>query len=332
MMPIRELPGVGQQISLLGLGSYETLCYLEYQEIVRLVTTAAEAGVTLFDVAHYRRAPHTEVVLTRALQDAGLQREDYVLVTKVWGRDDTSMAEQLQESLFRLGTDHVDGVLCYGPRWDIGDPVAQAQETAGLVQSGLARWWGGLNWSATDLVTAQQSLQRQSLPQPVLMQMKYNFARKNIVESPEYQRIWAEGQILLQASDSLEGGVLAGKVNSERVLGRDPGGVRSQIQDRIPDLRKVAAEFDLSLAQLAVVFAASFEHAGNVLVGSSKPSQLTENAQAVARAAEVGADVRTRLAELEIVGHTLDVPPGTVVAPGQSPYQDDAQAGVRAQA
>src|SRR5699024_4441162 len=73
MMPIRELPGVGQQISLLGLGSYETLCYLEYQEIVRLVTTAAEAGVTLFDVAHYRRAPHTEVVLTRALQDAGLQ-------------------------------------------------------------------------------------------------------------------------------------------------------------------------------------------------------------------------------------------------------------------
>lgn len=315
-----QLPNTDQRVSALGLGSYETLCYLEYRDIVELVSTAFELGITLFDVAHYRRAPHTEVVLMRALADAGIKRDDFVLVTKVFGRDDQDMATQLEESLQRLGTDRVDGVLCYGPRWDIGDAESHAVEVADLVSSGRARWWGGLNWSAADITAGVNGLLNRGAPRPVMMQMKYNFARRSIVESDEYMEAWRTLGLVLQASDSLEGGVIAGKGDSDRVLGRDPGGIREQIKAHLPELRQVASEFGVTLAELAVIFAAGFEHTGTVLVGASRPDQLRQNVRAIERVAELSGAVRERLESLEITGHRLDVPPGTVLTPDTDPY------------
>lgn len=324
-MQYNKLRHVDRPVSALGMGSYETLCYLEYRDIVSLVENAIEMGINLFDVAHYPRAPHTEIILMRALADAGLSRDDYVLVTKVWGRDDRSMSEQLDESLFRLGTDHVDGVLCYGPRWDIGDPTVQATEASNLVANGKASWWGGLNWSASDISTGVAALTEKEQPEPVMMQMKYNFARRNVVESPEYLKVWQELGLVLQASDSLEGGILAAKGSTSRVLGRDPGGIRQRIHDLVPELQDIATEFDVSPAQLALIYAASFEYTGNVLVGASTPKQLRQNAEAIDLVQKIGMNVRDRLNQIQVEGHRLDLPPGTVVAEEDSPYATEVK-------
>jgi len=307
----RQIGTSGLNASVLSLGSYQTYSRMEYRDIVNLVRRAADLGINLFDVAHYRTAPHTEVVLARALRDAGLKRDQIMIMDKVWwyDGDDPTLERQLDELLFRLDTDYLDVVMCYGMRPGRDDPAQTARLNAGFVTSGRARAWGGLNWSAKDLRIAYDTCKAEGLPTPQIVQLKYNIARRHIVESPEYTALRAETGISIHASDSLEGGILAGNLVRERVLGRDPGNVREDIIALVPRLAEVARRFDCTMAQMAIVFCLSNPQTASLLFGASRIGQLEDNVGAVAVLEKHGPAIREALADFGVAGHEFDLPP-----------------------
>jgi len=307
----RQIGTSDLKTSVLSLGSYQTYSRMEYRDVVNLVRRAAELGINLFDVAHYRTAPHTEVVLARALRDAGLKRDQIMIMDKVWwyDNDEPTLEHQLDELLFRLDTDYLDVIMCYGMRPGRDDPAATARLNAGFVTSGKARAWGGLNWSAKDLRIAHETCVAEGLPTPEIVQLKYNIARRHIVESDEYTRLRAETGISIHASDSLEGGILAGSLVRERVLGRDPGNVREEIIALVPKLREVAEGFGCSMAQLAIAFCIANPQTASLLFGASRIGQLEDNVGAVALVEKHGEAIVAALAGFGVAGHDFDLPP-----------------------
>jgi aryl-alcohol dehydrogenase-like predicted oxidoreductase len=106
-IPRRQLGKTGAQVSAIGLGGSHLGSMKDEAEAVRVVHAAIDAGVTFFDNAWEYHDGKSEEVLGRAL--AG-KRDKVFLMTKVCthGRGaDVAMA-QLEESLRRLGTDHLD--------------------------------------------------------------------------------------------------------------------------------------------------------------------------------------------------------------------------------
>lgn len=120
-MHYRPLGETGLQVSVLGYGAaglgnvYGTI---DVQEGRRAVRTALDLGVNIIDVSPYYGRTLAESVLGEAL--AGVDRDAYVLATKV-GRYDLAefdfradrVRRSVDESLARLGTDHIDLIQCH---------------------------------------------------------------------------------------------------------------------------------------------------------------------------------------------------------------------------
>jgi len=106
-IPRKPLGRTGEQVSILGLGGYHLGTVRSVQEAVRLVHEAVDAGVTFLDNAWEYNQGRSEEWMGRALQG---RRDKVFLMTKVCthGRDKKVAMRQLEESLRRLRTDHLD--------------------------------------------------------------------------------------------------------------------------------------------------------------------------------------------------------------------------------
>ena len=106
-IPRKPFGRTGEQISIIGLGGYHLGTMRSLDDAVRLVQEAVDAGVTFFDNAWEYNDHRSEEWMGRALQG---QRDKVFLMTKVCthGRDKKVAMQQLEESLKRLRTDHLD--------------------------------------------------------------------------------------------------------------------------------------------------------------------------------------------------------------------------------
>lgn len=94
-------------VSALGLGGYHLGEVTSAREATRIVHAAIDAGITFMDNAWEYHAGESEVRMGRAIAD---RRERVFLMTKVCthGRDARVAMRQLDDSLRRLRTDHLD--------------------------------------------------------------------------------------------------------------------------------------------------------------------------------------------------------------------------------
>ena len=106
-IPRRPLGRTGEQVSIIGLGGYHLGTLRSSDEAVRLVHEAVDSGVTFFDNAWEYNDHRSEEWMGLGLQD---RRDKVFLMTKVCthGRDKKVAMQQLEESLQRLRTDHLD--------------------------------------------------------------------------------------------------------------------------------------------------------------------------------------------------------------------------------
>jgi aryl-alcohol dehydrogenase-like predicted oxidoreductase len=106
-IPRRALGQTGAQVSVLGLGGSHLGGMKDETEARRVIDAAIDAGINFFDNAWEYHDGKSEEVLGRAL--AG-KRDQVVLMTKVCthGRKADVAMKQLEDSLRRLGTDHLD--------------------------------------------------------------------------------------------------------------------------------------------------------------------------------------------------------------------------------
>src|SRR6201994_3283780 len=105
-MIYRELGRTGERVSAIGMGGYHIGKQQDPDESIRLLRTAIDRGITFLDNCWDYNDGISEVRMGKALADG--YRNKVFLMTKIDGRTKKSCADQIDESLLRLKTDHVD--------------------------------------------------------------------------------------------------------------------------------------------------------------------------------------------------------------------------------
>ncbi len=106
-MIYRTLGGTGERVSALGFGGYHLgKPGLEEQQSIQLARQAIDRGITFLDNCWDYNGGVSEIRMGKAL--AGSYRNKAFLMSKIDGRTKAAAAEQIDQSLQRLQTDHVD--------------------------------------------------------------------------------------------------------------------------------------------------------------------------------------------------------------------------------
>jgi aryl-alcohol dehydrogenase-like predicted oxidoreductase len=106
-MPMRPLGSTGEKVSCLGLGgSHIGKPKLSDDEAVKIIRSAIDRGLTFMDNSWDYNDGASEVRMGKALRD-GYRQKAFVM-TKIDGRTKDAAAKQIDESLKRLQTDHLD--------------------------------------------------------------------------------------------------------------------------------------------------------------------------------------------------------------------------------
>jgi aryl-alcohol dehydrogenase-like predicted oxidoreductase len=128
-MTYRTLGRTGERVSMMGLGGYHIGVQKDEQESIRIIRTAIDNGVNFLDNCWDYNGGESEVRMGKALRDGYRQR--VFLMTKIDGRTRKAATEQLEESLRRLQTDHID-LLQFHEIIRMGDPEKVFAPGAGM--------------------------------------------------------------------------------------------------------------------------------------------------------------------------------------------------------
>ncbi len=104
-MIYRQLGRTGEKVSLVGVGGSHLGAPSE-EEAIRIVRSALDRGINFLDNCWDYNGGKSEERMGKALRDG--YRDKAFLMTKIDGRDKATAARQIDESLTRLGTDHLD--------------------------------------------------------------------------------------------------------------------------------------------------------------------------------------------------------------------------------
>src|ERR1700724_158709 len=104
--PTRTLGRTGEKVSIVGLGGYHVGMQSDEQESIRIIRTALDGGINFLDNCWDYNDGQSEVRMGKALRDG--YRQHAFLMTKIDGRTKKAAAQQIDESLRRLQTDHID--------------------------------------------------------------------------------------------------------------------------------------------------------------------------------------------------------------------------------
>ena len=106
-IPSRILGHTGEKVSLVGIGgAHIGLGSVSDDLATQIIRTALDSGVNFLDNSWDYNGGRSEIRMGNALKDG--YRQKAFLMTKVDGRTAKAATQQLDESLSRLHTDHVD--------------------------------------------------------------------------------------------------------------------------------------------------------------------------------------------------------------------------------
>jgi uncharacterized protein len=105
-VPKRPLGRTGVEVSCIGLGGYHMGSPAQEAESIRLVRSAVDRGITFLDNCWDYHGGESERRAGKALRDGYRQRA--FLMSKIDGHTRAAAARQIDESLQRFGTDHLD--------------------------------------------------------------------------------------------------------------------------------------------------------------------------------------------------------------------------------
>lgn len=180
ILPRRKLGREGPEVSALGYGAMGITEFYgpdSTNDAIRTIRRAHEIGVTFFDTAEMYGWGQNERVVGKALAPV---RDDVVIATKFgWTRDyaydsrPEHIREVLDNSLLRLGVDHVD--LLYQHRVD---PEVPIEDVAGTVRDLIAEGKVG-HFGLSE--AGPETIRRAHAVQPVAMlQTEYSLFERDV--------------------------------------------------------------------------------------------------------------------------------------------------------
>jgi aryl-alcohol dehydrogenase-like predicted oxidoreductase len=280
-------------VSVVGLGCNNFGWRIDFARSQAVVDAALDAGITFFDTADIYGGTKSEEFLGQAL--AG-RRDRAVIATKFGmavdpertGAKPAYVRRAVEDSLRRLGTDHIDLYQLHRP-----DPDTPIADTLGaldeLVRSGKVREIGCSNFSADQLVAARAAARRQGGAQFVSVQNEYSLLHREPERDvlPECAR---EGLAFLPYFP-LASGLLTGKYRpgappaaGTRIAG-SPGLAARLLSERnlavVEALTGFAESRGHTLLELAFAWLAHRPAVASVIAGATSADQVRANARAV---------------------------------------------------
>lgn len=269
-----------------------------YDNMVDMITTAFDAGITHFDLANnYGPYPGAaEENFGKILKNTmSPYRDELIISTKAgydmwegpygnWGSKKYLVAS-LDQSLKRMGLDYVDIFYHHRP-----DPNTPLEETANaldlIVRQGKALYVGVSNYNAEQTKKMAAILKNLGTPF-VIHQMRYNMFERgfegNLQTVLEYDGIGsiafcplAQGLLTGKYKDGIPEGSRATK---SRFL--TPAGVTEEKVNKANKLAEIAKNRGQSLSQMALAWNLRGEKLTSVIIGASRASQISENVLAV---------------------------------------------------
>jgi voltage-dependent potassium channel beta subunit len=314
-MQYRRLGNSGLQVSVLSFGSWVSFGpQLAGQTARDCLSAAYDAGINFFDNAEVYAGGRSETIRGEAIRDLGWPRHTYVLSSKFfWGIEGSVntrntlnrkyLLHAVDGSLRRLGLDFLDLIFCHRP-----DPETPVAETVwamhDIIESGRALYWGTSEWSAAAIREAWEVAERDHLHRPVMEQPEYNLLNRAKVEE-EFAPLYGDLGLGLTTWSPLASGLLSGKYldgvpEGSRATLPGYGWLREQVTDpeanrRVRELKPVADELGVSLAQLSIAWCASNPHVSTVITGASRVQQVRENLGALDALDRLTPEVRSRI-------------------------------------
>ncbi|MBF9129808.1 aldo/keto reductase family protein [Plantactinospora sp. S1510] len=332
-MEFRHLGRSGLLISEISYGNWITHgSQVEEEAALSCVRAALDVGITTFDTADVYAGTKAEAVLGRALK--GERREGLEIFTKVYwptgpGRNDRGLSrkhimESINGSLRRLQTDYVD--LYQAHRYDYETPLEETMEAfADVVHSGKAHYIGVSEWKASE-IRAAHALARELKIHLISSQPQYSMLWRvieaEVVPTSEELGI---GQIVWSpiAQGVLTGKYLPGQEPPAGSRATDSSGgagfisrfMSDEVLTRVQQLKPLAEQAGLSMAQLAVAWVLQNPNVSSAIVGASRPEQVHDNV----KAAGVKLDAGLLKAIDEILDPITERDPAKTESPAQRP-------------
>lgn len=296
MQPRRRLGKTDIEITAVAMGCWPvagiTSINVTREHSEATLRAAFDAGINFFDTAYmYGYEGESEKLIGSALKN---HREEIVIATKCglhW-KDRTSVpdaspdriAVECNESLQRLGTDHVELYYLHAP-----DPDVPITESAGaileLIQAGKVRSAGLSNASLEEMIEFN-SVCPLSAYQP-----HYNMLQREIEAS---QLPWCiDNSVSTMTYWPLMKGLLAGKLSRDHQFDEKDGRRKYPMyhgaeweknHDFIDQLRAIAAGLDRSVPDVVVAWTIQRPGITAALCGAKRPEQIRESAAALTSA------------------------------------------------
>ncbi len=297
-MEFRRLGRSGLSVSEISYGNWLTHgSQVEEEQAHACVRAALDAGITTFDTADVYAGTRAESVLGRALN--GQRRESLEILTKVYwptgtGPNDRGLGrkhiiESAHGSLQRLQTEYIDVYQAH--RFDRTTPLEETfLAFADLVRAGKVLYVGVSEWSA-EQITLGAALARELHVPLISSQPQYSMLWR-VIESQVVPACEREGISQIVWSPIAQG-VLTGKYQPGAAppagsrATDDKGGanmiarfLRDDVLTRVQNLRPIADDLGISMAQLAIAWVLHNPNVASAIVGASRPEQVADNVKA----------------------------------------------------
>lgn len=335
-MRYRQLGDTGVQVSTLCLGAmmFGGVNNADRDDCVNIIHTALDAGVNFVDTADVYSQGESEEIVGQALRG---RRDEVVLASKFQGAmgDERNrrgasrrwIVTAVEDSLRRLGTDHIDLYQLHRP-----NPGTNIEETLAalddLVHQGKILYVGHSAFQASQIVEAQWAARDRGTVRPVCEQLSYSL----LVRLPEVDVLptTLRHRMGVICYSPLAGGWLSGKWRKgvEPPTPSTGRGANAHFQrrydldepanagklDAADALATLAEEHGLTLVELAIAFVVNHPAVTSAIIGPRTLEQLTTQLPA---------------ADLTLAPEVLDridaiVAPGTTPNPFDSAYVNPA--------
>jgi len=294
-MQFRNLGNAGPGLSVVGVGAWAMGGPWRFgwgpqddDESIAALHRAFDAGVNWVDTAAVYGFGHSEEVVGQVLRELG---SEILVATKCglnwYGSPDRrtqgdlrpeSIRFELEQSLKRLGTDHVDLYQFHRPDRTTGTPVEESWGTmAELVEEGKARYAGVSNFGV-DLLERCEAIRHVDSVQPPFSMIDRSAAQDVLPWCVEH------GTGVLCYSP-MQSGLLTGAFDADRVRSLPEDDWRRHSPDfteprlsanlALADrLRPVAERHGVSMAAVAVAWVIAQPGVTAAIVGTRRPSQV----------------------------------------------------------
>jgi L-glyceraldehyde 3-phosphate reductase len=298
-MPYRRCGRSGLKLPALSLGLWHNFGHVDrFQNARNILQLAFSSGVTHFDLANNYGPPYgsAEENFGQILKkDFGGYRDELIISTKAgydmwsgpygnWGSKKYLVAS-LDQSLKRMGLEYVDIFYHHRP-----DPETPLEETMGtldlMVRQGKALYVGISNYHPEEAAKAFRILKELGTP-CLIHQPKYSMFERWVEKEGLLDLLEQEGVGCIPFSPLAQGMLTDKYLNGIPADSRaakshghlQENNITEDKLNRINQLNDLAQERGQSLAQMALAWLLKDERVTSVLIGASKPEQLTDSLQ-----------------------------------------------------